>query len=125
MSNVTPFGRRGGHGGHGPDDPDLSGRVARLEEGQHRIEATLARMEKVLDRVDDTQRKHGEGLSEIKGQVGAVEGRIQGIEGRFAFLPTSMQLIGFAVAVFLAAGVLRFFEPRLTGYTPPAAIAPR
>jgi hypothetical protein len=62
----------------------------------------------------------------IEGRFGAIEGRLQGIEGRFSSLPSSLQLFGFAIAVFVAVGIFRYFEPRiLTMPTPPAATGTR
>lgn len=105
-------------GGRGPEDPGLTARVARLEEANVRIEASLSRLEATSTATLSTTHR-------IEIEQAEMKGRIKGIEDRFALLPSTMQLIGFAVAVFLAAGVLRFFEPRLMAYAPPAASAPR
>ena len=80
----------------GPTDGDLVARVARLEE-------TLK------DLKDDTKAIR-EATTRISERIAGVEGRLTGIEGRFSSIPTSLQLLGFAVAVFVAAGVFRFFE---------------
>ena len=133
MTNkVVPFGSQTSHSGRGPDDPDLPARVARLEESLQRVEASLGRLEttsqtaseqftdmkKHLVRMDESQRRTEVDMAELKG-------RLKGVEDRFSMLPTTLQLLGFAVAIFVAAGVFRFFEPRPLVYAPPPVSAPR
>ncbi|MBY0336315.1 MAG: hypothetical protein K2X11_06860 [Acetobacteraceae bacterium] len=111
----------GGRGGSGSDGGDLSSRVARLEESSIRMEKTLERLEAGQRRLEEGQTKIVTDLADLRGRVGALDGRIQGVEGRFAQIPTALQLLGFAVAVFLAAGVLRFLEPRPSA-PPPTSV---
>lgn len=100
-------------GGGGPHDPGMEARVARLEDDMKELKADMKAI-----RSD---------LSDIKVKLGALDGRFAGLEGRLGALPTSLQLIAFAVAIFVAAGVFRFFEPRpvFVPTSPPAISAPR
>jgi hypothetical protein len=82
----------------GGDNPDVERRLARLEEDYKEIRPNL----KVL-RTDTAE----------------IKGRLTGIEVRFAHIPTTLHLIGFAIAVLAVAGILRYFEPRST--TPASA----
>jgi hypothetical protein len=101
------------YGGGGPHDPGMEARVARLEQDMQEIKTDLKAV-----RSD---------LSDIKIKLAGLDGRFAGLEGRLGALPTSLQLLGFAVAVFLAAGVFRFFEPRMfpAGPPQPAVTQPR
>lgn len=91
--SLLPFPRRGrGAPSDAPDLPSSGGggtydgmepRVARLEEDMKEVRADLKAI-----RVD---------LSYLRGKVDN--------------LPTTLHLLGFAVAVLAAAGVLRYFAP--------------
>ena len=81
--------------GQGPDDPDMEARVAKLEEGLIATAATLARIEKSLDDVRKEQADQAKALARL--------------DGRVSQLPTTLQLIGFILAVLAIAGVTRVF----------------
>lgn len=49
-------------------------------------------------------------VSEIKSDVKAMRSDIAYMKGRLDAMPTTLQIIGFAVAVFVAAGVTRLFQ---------------
>jgi uncharacterized coiled-coil protein SlyX len=91
--------RASGQGGGGPGDSGMERRIERLEESLGRVAATL-------DRIESSVRRTETDVAELKG-------RMTGLDKAFGTMPTSLQLLGFAVAVFVAAGVFRFFEPRL------------
>ena len=80
----------------------MEARVARLEAGLSDIKATLARLEPVLSQVSknvvDIRTKD---LVELK--VAAAK-----LEGRVSQLPSTIQLLGFVLAVLTIAGVTRF-----------------
>ncbi len=91
---------------------DITRRVGRIEDDYKEIRSDLKalRTETNAVRID---------LAEIKG-------RIDGIDKRFAHIPTSLQLIGFAVAIIVASGLMRWAD-RIPGASPaPATLsAPR
>jgi hypothetical protein len=49
-------------------------------------------------------------MSEVKSDMKAVRTDLAHIKGRLDAMPTAIQLLGFVVAVFIAAGVVRFFS---------------
>jgi hypothetical protein len=106
---IVPFpSRASGSGGGGPLDPALERRIERLEE-------SLGRLGITLDRIETSTRRTELDVTEMKG-------RMTGLEKAFSAMPTSLQLLGFAVAVFVAAGLFRFFEPRLFPAAAPPAV---
>jgi hypothetical protein len=73
----------------------MEARVAKLEEGLIATATTLARIEKSLDEVRKEQTDQAKALARL--------------DGRVSQLPTTLQLIGFILAVLAIAGVTRVF----------------
>ena len=69
-------------------------RIATLETGFLDLRAILARLEPVLARVDERTRKIEVDLAELKGRVSQ--------------LPTTLQMIGFVLAVLALAGFSKY-----------------
>lgn len=87
----------------------------------------LRRIEPMLARLDERQRKQGEDIAELKGRVAGIEkvmdarfagvdarfngmdARFNGIEGQLRQIPTLYQLAGLIFAIFAAAfALIRF-----------------
>ena len=91
-------------------------RVARLEAGMSDIKATLARFEPVLGQVSrDLTDNRSKGLPDLKALVAKLDGRVSQLEisaakldGRVSQFPSTVQLLGFVLAVPAIAGVTRF-----------------
>lgn len=82
--NIAPIGQKGFSSGSGGGmSSDMEARVKALEDKFDRIDGKL-----------DTLVKD---VSYLKGKVDA--------------MPTSLQLLGFAVAIFVAAGLLKYLAP--------------
>ncbi len=80
----------------------MEARVARLEAGLSDIKATLARLEPVLSQVSkDLVDIRTKDLVELKAAAAKLEGRV-------SQLPSTIQLLGFVLAVPTIAGVTRF-----------------
>lgn len=82
-------------GGGGPYGPDMEGRLAKLEADMGDVKGAVHRVEALLTKIDDRLRRVELEASEIKGRVSQ--------------LPSTIQLMGFALAIFAAAGILRYF----------------
>lgn len=88
--------------GGGPYGGGMEARVARLEAGLSDIKATLARLEPVLSQMSkDVADIKSKDLVELK--VAAAK-----LDGRVSQLPSTVQLLGFVLAVLAIAGVTRF-----------------
>ena len=88
--------------GGGPYGGGMEARVARLEAGLSDIKATLARLEPVLSQLSkDVADIKSKDLVELK--VAAAK-----LDGRVSQLPSTVQLLGFVLAVLAIAGVTRF-----------------
>ena len=85
-----------------PDPPDMEARLGRLEADTQDIKAILARLEPVLTRIDTTQQKHGQDILKIMVDVAELKGRV-------SQLPSTVQLLGFVLAVLAITGVLHVF----------------
>ncbi len=102
-SNVVPFSNgvptagdsNSTSGGDGPYDPRMEARVAKLEENLTALSATLTRIEKAADDIRKEQTEQAKALARM--------------DGRVSQLPTTLQLIGFILAVLAIAGVTRVF----------------
>lgn len=77
------FGAGGSPKGGGGSDDMLEARVGRLEED----------------------------VKELKSDMKAVRSDLSYIKGRLDAMPTTIQLLGFVIAIFVAAGVAKFFMP--------------
>ena len=94
----------------------MDARVARLEAGLSDIKATLARLEPVLGQVSrDLTDVKSKDLPDLKASVVKLDGRVSQLEiaaakldGRVSQLPSTVQLLGFLLAVLAIAGVTRF-----------------
>lgn len=80
LSWSRPETLRGGDGG-GTFDDMLEARVQRLE--------------------DD--------MKEARADLKAIRSDLAEVKGRLAAMPSTIQLLGFVVAIFVAAGVLKYF----------------
>ena len=74
----------------------LEQRVARLESDFSEVRSDIRAIRETLDSLRD-------GMTRITADVAYLRGRIE-------MVPTAILLVGFAVAVFVAAGVLQFFQ---------------
>lgn len=110
-----PSGDLAGGGGP-PHDPGMEARVSALEASFGDVKAILARLEPTLGRVDDRTRK-------IEAEITSVDGRLRKIEtdtfpklgadiaelkGRVSQLPSTIQIIGFVLAVLTLAGLSKY-----------------
>jgi hypothetical protein len=101
------FGDTNGGGGDGTMQEQ---RVAALEADMKEVKASLKAIElavaeiKHLPKMSDFLALQKD-IGDVRGKLGAVEGRIQGLERRFAQIPNTQQLIGilFSVAAVLFA----------------------
>ena len=66
------------------------------------IKGLLARLEPVISRIDER-------VKNLDERVRAVEIEMAEIKGRISQLPTTIQVIGFALVVLAAGGFLRYF----------------
>lgn len=60
------------------------------------------KLEARVDKLEDD-------MKELKADMKALRLDVAEIKGMMKTMPTTLQLIGFAIAVFVAAGVFRFF----------------
>lgn len=100
MSKILPFrnspdakGLEFGSGGG--DSGDMDTRIERLEAGMIDVKASLTRIEATLTKMDDRGRKSEIDIAELKGRVSQ--------------LPTTLQMIGFVLAVLAIAGLGKYF----------------
>lgn len=111
-SNVTPFpggaGQLGGSrlppDGGGPHDPNMEARLTKLEDALPRIEAAVQR---IADDVAGTKRD----VAELRKELSEQGKSIARLDGRVSQLPTTIQLIGFVLAVLALAGLSRYLAP--------------
>ena len=73
----------------------MDARVERLEADIRDVKAILGRLEPAIGRMDDRLRGLQTDVAELKGRVSQ--------------LPTTVQLIGFVLAVLIAGGLLKHF----------------
>lgn len=59
------------------------------------LEARVARLE--------------EDMKEVRSDLKAIRIDLAEVKGRLSSMPTTIQLIGFVIAIFVAAGVLKYF----------------
>ncbi len=113
MSNVFEFPNQPFHtgGGSGPEDPTMEQRVSALEARSERIESSLQRLEVTIAKIDGTlsQMPKASDLAAIRTEVAEVKGRISN-------LPTTWQLVIFAIGLPIATSGLvfaisRFIKP--------------
>lgn len=89
----------GGGGGDNGGMDEVIRRVAALEDGLKDVRGTLSRLEPMLARIDERLRDMptGKDFGELRGKV--------------SNLPTTLQLIGFVVAVVVASGLIKYVAP--------------
>ncbi|WP_158876998.1 hypothetical protein [Antarcticirhabdus aurantiaca] len=84
-----------GGGGGGTYDR-MEARITQLEKDAQDVKLRLASIDAKMATKDD--------LSAIRADVGEIKGMLKA-------MPTTLQLLGFVVAIFIAAGVTRIFLP--------------
>lgn len=50
-------------------------------------------------------------MKEIKSDLKAIRGDLSYLRGKVDSMPTTLHLLGFAIAVFVAAGLLKYLAP--------------
>jgi hypothetical protein len=68
-----------------------------------RVDDILVRLEPAVGRIDST-------VTKVSECVHKVEIELAELKGRVSQLPTTLQLIGSIVAIFAAAGLLKYFS---------------
>ena len=95
--------------GGGPYDGGMEARVTRLEAGLSDIKATLARLEPVLSQVSKDLAQVSKDVVDIRTKdLVELKAAAAKLEGRVSQLPSTIQLLGFVLAVPTIAGVTRF-----------------
>ena len=109
-------------GGGGPEGPTLEQRVSHLERDMSRVLTMLERLEpKIIE-------QHARGATQadvfalkadiaaVKSDIARIDGRLDGLEKRFAMIPTTWQTISIVAGLMLGiTGILfaagRFLRP--------------
>ena len=102
--------------GEGPYGGGMEARVARLEAGMSDIKATLGRLEPVLGQMSKDLGQISKDLGQLSKDVvdiktkDLVELKVAAakLEERVSQLPSTVQLLGFVLAVLAIAGITRF-----------------
>lgn len=103
LSEKGPPARVVATGGRGPHDPGMEARVAAVETDLKEIKGVLVRLEPLLGRMDDRLRKmETDTLPKLGSELAELKGRV-------SQLPSTIQLIGFVLAVLAIAGFTRYF----------------
>jgi hypothetical protein len=66
-------------------------------------------MERRVEALEASIKETRDDMKALRADLHAMRSDLSYIKGRMESLPTSIQLLGFAIAVFVAAGVLQFF----------------
>jgi hypothetical protein len=82
-------------GGGGSYDDPMEARLTRVEDILVRLEPAVGRIDAAVTKLTDSVHKVEIDLAELKGRVSQ--------------LPTTLQLLGFIIAIFAAAGPLKYF----------------
>jgi hypothetical protein len=90
----------------GTNPPDMEARVAKLEETAGRIDITLARMDEKMNSLATKDDIMG-----TRSEISGIAQRLASIEGAVGKMPTTLQLLGFVLAVLAAAGFMKAFVP--------------
>lgn len=92
-------------GGGGPYDPTMEVRMTAMEADLKEIKGVLGRLEPLLGKMDDRLRKmETDTLPKLGSEIAELKGRV-------SQLPSTIQLIGFVLAVLVIAGFTRYFVP--------------
>ena len=75
--------------------------------GDGTFDAMEARVKALEDRFEKMDSK----LDTIIGDISSLRTDLAYLKGKVDSMPTSLQLLGFAVAVFVAAGLIRYIAP--------------
>lgn len=94
----------------------MEARVTRLEAGLSDIRATLARLEPVLSQVSSDLTGLKSDVKDLRSDVTDLRSKdlvdlkvaAAKLEGRVSQLPSTVQLLGFVLAVLAIAGVTRY-----------------
>jgi hypothetical protein len=97
--NVSQFPLRStlANGRLPPDPPDMEARIQAVEVDLRDIKAVLNRIEPILVKIDAGVRK--------------IESDTARLDGRISQLPSTVQLIGFVIAVLVAGSLIKHFFP--------------
>lgn len=96
-------------GGGGDDSGGMEGRLTALEADTRDIKSTLGRLEPVLARVDERVRKVDADGIKTDERLRKIETDLAELKGRVSQLPSTVQLIGFVLAVLLFSGAIKYF----------------
>lgn len=86
---------------------DDSTRTLKDGGGDGTFDAMEARVKALEDRFEKMDSK----LDTIIGDISSLRTDLAYLKGKVDSMPTSLQLLGFAVAVFVAAGLIRYIAP--------------
>jgi hypothetical protein len=88
----------------------MEARVTALEDNFKKIDGKL---DKLIESVTDFRRTNDSRLASIEAELKhkASAADLAEVKGRVNSLPSTMQLLAFVVAIFAAAGLLKYFAP--------------
>lgn len=86
-------------GGGNDNTGGMEARVAKLEDAVGRIDVTLARIDEKMNSLA------------TKSDVYELGKDVQFLKGAMAKMPTTLQLLGFIIAIIVAAGLMKTFAP--------------
>lgn len=89
-------------GGGGGDSGGMDTRITQLEADVGEIKGALTRLEPLLVRMDAT-------ATRIDGALRKTEIDLAELKGRVGQLPSTLQMIGFVLAVLAIAGIGKYF----------------
>ena len=117
-SNIIGFpgtdGRGGSSfppGGGGPYDPSMEARVAALEASLGRIELGINTSAQLLAGVQKDLGDVKKDVSDVRKELTEQGKAFSRLDGRVGGLPTTLQMIGFVLAVLALAGLGRYLAP--------------
>lgn len=91
--------------------PGMEARLGAVEADTREIKSVLARLEPVIIRIDVSTRKLETDVARIDASTRKLEADTARLDGRVSQLPTTIQLLGFVLAVLALGGVMRHFWP--------------
>jgi len=117
-SNIIGFpgtdGRGGSSfppGGGGPYDPTMEAGVAALEASLGRIELGVNTSAQLLAGVQKDLGDLKRDVSDVRKELTEQGKALSRLDGRVGALPTTLQMIGFVLAVLALAGLGRYLAP--------------